>query len=287
MAEDVYQVEDEAEVETETPAPETAPDTETTEPAPEPVAPDEADAVDVGGEKMVPLSALKQLREELKILKPLAQEYAQHKPYVDFLRSHPDLISTQSRTPIATPQPEASKEPDPSAIELAKTLDLYTADGSPDHVRAGRLMKVVDQIAETKAQKAIQPYADMSAQDKSTVNFQRALSVTDQSKTYKPSPETLAVMWRGMPAEMTADERVATVMAWAAIGHDVLAGKYHRQPEPPEREPVVTESAGGRHVNRPSISEFEQRIAKLRGLKSEDWNKRTEGYRPGGAVLEE
>src|SRR5262245_51277364 len=118
--------------------PETVATLETQQPTVQPAQPpqvdqDEAQSVDVQGKgKHVPLSALKEAREENKKLKERAAKadayenwINQNKPKVDFMDQNQHLW--QQPKPQAPP-PDA----DPKLVRIAKSLDFYTTDGKPD-----------------------------------------------------------------------------------------------------------------------------------------------------------
>jgi hypothetical protein len=175
VADDVVNLEDE------TPAPvaEVPP-----EAPPAEAGPAEVDAVEVGGQKYVPVAALIAERAEKKTLKEqaqrasvLEQENAQMRPYAQFLAAHPELMNPQPRQAPAPQQPVVDAE----ALQYAKELDLYKADGNPDIEKAQRLIALQDQRAARKATEAVQPYAQSIEQQQSVHNFQNALTIKGAS----------------------------------------------------------------------------------------------------------
>ena len=125
---------------------------------------DHPEAVEVApGVKMVPLGALQAVREELKQAKPLAQraaqleqQVAQFAPYVQFLQAHPQLLTPQQPAQAAATPP--APQDDPALVELAKTLDLYTADAKPDTTRAAKIRDLTRAEAKREAQQKSQDF---------------------------------------------------------------------------------------------------------------------------------
>lgn len=250
----------------ETPVAETPPD------------PQEAEAVEVGGEKMVPLSVLLETRREAKALKEAAargqaaeQYAAQAKPYMDFLAANPHILQQPSNTPAPTGA-------DPEVEALARELDLYTPKGELDTARASKIIDRQQRIAQQAAAAAVRPVREQTAQQQSAANFQRAAAVKlpDGSTV---DPNALAQVWAGMPAELSADPQVATVLLAVAAG----AARFNGRPQvaPPGRPPLHTEDTGGTVRARPALSALDKRIIANRGMKEEDFHKATANFVKG------
>ena len=104
----------------------------------EPAAPaeDELPAVDVGGQRMVPLAEVQRLREERRTLREQAAKAAEYEaklrelePYAQFVQNNRDLLIQRAApepAPVAPPPPEV----DPDALEAARLMDFYRADGT-------------------------------------------------------------------------------------------------------------------------------------------------------------
>src|SRR5713101_1462653 len=204
------------------PAAPTAPPAPVAQPATPPPEDEHPDAVDVAGKKFVPVAALigerkqrQAFQEKAARVDELEQFAREAKPYVEFLKANPDLLKPKE----PAPSPSAAPPADPQAELLAKTLDLYTADGKPDLVRANTVRALVSQTAQQIAQQTVAPYQERSAQEQSARNFQVALSVKDANGR-SPSPQALAQIWRTIPAAQTADPNVASILALTALGLD-------------------------------------------------------------------
>ena len=261
----------------EDPTPETpAPEAQATEqPPPDP---QEAEAVEVGGEKMVPLSVLLETRREAKALKEAAargqaaeQYAAQAKPYMDFLAANPHILQQGSNTP-------APAGVDPEVEALARELDLYTPKGELDTARASKIIDRQQRIAQQAAAAAVQPVKQSAAQQQSAANFQRAAAVKlpDGSTV---DPNALAQVWAGMPAELSADPQVATVLLAVAAGASRFNGRQTVQP--PGRPPLFTEDTGGGPRAKPTLTALDKRVIAARGMKEDDYAKATATFVKG------
>jgi len=103
------------------------------------------DSVDVAGKKFVPVAALigerkqrQAFQEKAARVDELEQFAREAKPYVEFLKANPDLLKSKDSAP---PAAGAAPPADAQAELLAKTLDLYTADGKPDLSRANTMQR--------------------------------------------------------------------------------------------------------------------------------------------------
>jgi hypothetical protein len=278
------------------PPPDTpAPEPVTPEPAAPPVAaaPEEPETQEIAGQKMVPLPALQAAREEARALKQKAEQfdqvsswYAQNKPYVDFLQANPDLLKPRQATPAA-PQAPPPPETDPELIELARTLDLYTPDGKPDAVRAAKTAAFFDKRADVRTQEAVRPIQEQTYQERSQQNYRDALTMTLPNGD-KVNPEIINQIWRNGNPKDLANPNLAAFAIMAAIGMQTYTKASQPPPiQPPETTPVVTEPSGSRTPNRAPISEFEQRVANIRGISPQKYAEYTRNFRTGQSnVLE-
>src|SRR6266571_8219554 len=250
------------------------------EPPPPPPEDDHPDAVDVAGKKFVPVAALigerkqrQALQEKAARVDELETFVREAKPYVEFLKANPDLLK-----PRTTPAPSPTElPPDPQAELLAKTLDLYTADGKPDLSRANTIRTMMSHTAAQIAQQTVAPYQERSAQEQSARNFQIALTVKDANGR-SPSPQALATIWRTMSPLQTADPNVASILALTALGLDSVSAKA--PPAAPGQPAIVTEGISG-NTRRPSLSETETRVARSQGMTDAQWAEATKDFTRG------
>lgn len=271
-------------------APPAAPPDPTPQDPPVAAAPEEEalpeGAIEQAGQVMVPLAALKDARAQAKDLKTKAQAveqvqqwYQQVRPYVDFLQSHPDLL-TRGNAPAPTP---SAPEHDPAAENLARTLDLYTADGRPDAARAQVLMGVVEQLAEKKASAVVQPVQEQTLQQRSLANFH------DAANAKAPNGATVSrdILWQvwsqGDPRVLATTQGAAA--AWAlALGMQAMQPSSPTQTAPtiqvPGGPPLVTE-APGRPGARPLLTDLDQRVMNVRGIDAKKYAEYAKAFKPG------
>lgn len=245
-----------------------------------PVDPDEAQAIEVQGGKMVPLAALKAAREEAKSLRErasqadtLAAELAQARPYQQFVQQNPQLVQPQA--PVAPPS-----NADPELVELARAMDYYKADGSPDLDRAKKYDGLLTQRATKIAQQMVGPVAHSHAQTQSNSNW----SIVAQEKL--PNGQAidttlLGQMWQHLPVEQTANPAVAAMVRDLTIAAQMRKSPLPNAPPPPNSPPVHTENLGRAPQAPVRMSETERAVAAQRGMSDEKYTKLTSGFQPG------
>ncbi len=151
---------------------------------PEPAAA-EVDAVEVGGQKYVPVGAVIAERKQRQAAEKVAarvnelEEYAREsKPYVEFLKANPGLISQRQQP--AAPAPTQPEQADPQTEALAKTRNFQVALGIKD--AAGR----------SPSQAALaQIWRTMPASQTADPNVASILALTAlglDSVSHKPAP---------------------------------------------------------------------------------------------------
>lgn len=265
----------------------------TQEPPQDPAEEDHPEAVEVQpGVKMVPLSALHGIRDELKALKPMAQraseleqQVQQFAPYVQFLQAHPELLTPQPAAQRQAPAPQD----DPALVELARTLDLYTADAKPDTARAAKIRDLTRGEATAAAQQALQPVQERSWEQSAAQNLTWMVSQKDAFG--RPLEERYVVesvrsiygsLPRGEALRVLADSRVAELITDIAVSRQSRAKPYTAQPQAPTAPALHVESAGGAtpvHVS-------EDHTKRL-GVKHESYVAAAKRYQPGKSnVLE-
>lgn len=260
--------------------------------APEPPQePEEEEAVDVNGTRLVPLSALKQVREELKAVRgqasqaqQLAQQLAETRGQLQGYQQ----VTQQLQAQRQAPEPKESKV-DPNALKFAQRLDLYRQDASgqavPDTDKAAELLAIIEQVADQKASARMQPLQQQSAQQASARNYQWAIGIKDPSGR-QVDQSVITEIWKAFPAEYTANPQVAQTLVYTALGMDRM--RQQAQVQPPAGPPVHTEGVGGNPRNRPVMSELERKIAADRGVDEKKWASLTDGFVKGRPnVLEE
>jgi hypothetical protein len=252
-------------------------------PAEPPADPDEAAALEVQGGKYVPLDALKTVRSENKELKTRAAEADQLRQTVAQLQGSLATFQQLQQQQPRPPETPTSGSPDPRLEKLARSLDYYKPDGTPDLHRAAVHAELIREQATEIAQQWVQPLQQNAAQQQSAANYQQALR-TAAPNGMKPKAETLTWMWRNLPPEYTADPRVAQVLPALALGLDTLQGgsPLPAQPAPPGNPPVMTEAVGGNQPRqRTTLSETERAVLAGRGISDETYGKLTKDFKQG------
>jgi hypothetical protein len=264
-----------------TPAPPADPITPPAEPV-VPTDPDEAQAIEVQGGKMVPLAALKAAREEAKQgkeaigrVQQLEQELAQARPYQQFVQANPGVLA-----PAQAPAPPVSPDADPELVELARSLDYIKVDGSPDLERAAKHQKIIQKQAEKIAQRMVEPVALGHAQQMSNTNW----SVIVQQKMPNGQPvdaKILGEFWQHMPVDKTADPRVAAMIRDLAYTEQMRRNPLPNTPPPPNAPPIHTENLGRGPAPATRMTPTERGVAAQRGMTDEKYGKLTSDFTPG------
>lgn len=266
------------------------------EPQVEPPAPTEDDipeAVEVSpGQRVVPVGVVKALREELRQLKPLAEQAQQLdayvrdvRPYVEFLKANPNLLQPQTQ-----PQP-AAPQTDPALVELARTLELYDpATGQPDVARAAKIRDLTRAEAQAIADQRIAPLQEGTHEQRAAANLQAILATKDadgrplEQQYVVQAVQTITSSLPSAEAKrILADPKVAQLLRLTALGMQASAKKSG--PVPPTEPPLHVESPGG--GGGVVLSEDSRRLAKLAGIPEKDYAERAKRFQPGRSnVLE-
>ena len=263
-------------------------------PVPEPPPdPDEVGAVQIQEGKYVPVAALAQARADVRQLKEVAskvpameQELAQLRGSLQTYQQVQQQL--QNARPPAVPQ---TPQTDPRLVQLARSLDYFKGDGTPDLDRAAAHRELVREEARQMAQEMVGPLQQQTHQTQSQANFHQALSMVPENLREKMRPQ-LQQFWATLPPNYTADPRVAAAMPALALGMDILQGGGSKlQPAPPANAhpPVVTESVGGgTRRTGPTLSEAEQLVIRSRGMSDKTYQEHTKNFVKGRTnVLED
>lgn len=264
--------------------------------APEPPAdPDEAQSVEMQGGKYVPIHVLHAVREQNKALKQKAEEFdqtigyvRQAAPYIEFLKQNPTFMTQTAQqtqpTPVTTTQPA-----DEAAESLARTLDLYTADGKPDVKRAQTIRQIIKSEAQTEAEAKVKPLAESTQRERVSYNYQRALASLTDRGGHAHERQAVDALWARTDPNILATEDGAAATVALALGLIAMSGQQPRAVAPPQQPPpVVTERPGSRQPNVAPLGQLEEKIAGMRGVKASDWQSLTRNFNPGRpSVLED
>jgi hypothetical protein len=270
---------------------------EPTPPAPEPPpapvqtqedAEPEGTIVNPGGEKLVPLGALagarekaRQEREAREKVEAEVAELRERTKEIDTIRTA--WQAAQPAIQLARQQQQQQQKPvgplsEQDAIEMAKDLDLYKTDGTPDIGRAQRIAARQEALAAKSAQQYVAPLQQQNAQQQSAANLQ-AVSQWKDGSGASVDPAILREVWGLMPAEMTAQPNIARVMYSVAVGETLLRGKHKvpTQPPPPAQH---TESVGGAPQAR-ELSQFERNFIQTTDMKPKEYEDISSRFKPG------
>lgn len=250
-----------------------------------PADPDEADAIELPQGKMVPLPALKAAREELKHVKAQLQassadvQYAQqNRGLLDFIKQHPEVLAPR-QAPVHAPAAA-----DPQLVELARALDYYKTDGSPDLDRAAKFSAIIDSTAEKKARAMVEPVAGTLLHQQSQRNWESAV----QEKLPNGQPidvKLLTSAWTDVlqypnAAHILADPKAVKVIINTVKMQQLESGVLPQQPAAPGQAPVRTEAIGHAPRTKVVISEAERAIVGGR-MTDQKYTELTKDFKPG------
>jgi hypothetical protein len=256
-----------------------------------------------GKARYVPVSALSGARGEIRTLKAeletakagsakatqleqqiaaLSQQVSQMTPYVQAYHA-----AAQQQQPVA--------EDDTDAIELARTLDLYTPEGKPDLDKAKKTQALINKLAGHQVQAAVAPMQQQSLAQRSQHNLNRALNTEVRGR--KPDPAITRALWARLDPAVTANEEQAKLLVIQALGMGVLqddgapapaprtaSGQFTKATTEEIPPPLHVERAGGKDTthNDSPLSDAEKAFAKSAGLTDKEYLERSRtmpGYR--------
>lgn len=275
------------------PPPDTPPpaDPPPADPPPPPPNPEDADPDGTieatGGVKFVPLSALAAARQaareakaEVAALKPkadLADQVAREWQAAQPILERAKQITSQPPPPKETPKGPLS---DQEAVEYAKDLDLYRADGTPDTDRAQRLAARQDALADRRAQQYVAPLAEQNAVGQSRANFEQAANFKQPQTGLQVDRAILEQVWSTVPPHLSAQPNVAMVLWQTALGQMVIQGKLKPGAAPPP-PPVITEGLGGGGGGRAELSAVERGLSAAAGMTTKEFQETSARFKPG------
>lgn len=228
------------------------------------------------------------LKTQAERASALETELNQARPYLEFMRNNPQLLQPRQPEPQAPPPPDA----DPRAVQAARLMDFYTADGKPDVNRGAEWIRLQEDIASGVAQKAMAPTVQQSLQDKAQSNYTmlRNFKLPDG----KPLRQDIVDgIWQAAAREPNglatlANPQSVQALALLAIGAHSLSVPGPTAP-PALTPPVVTEPVGGRATTpQVRLSGIEERTLKQSNLSPTKYQELTKDFKPGVSnVLED
>ena len=270
-------------------APPQAPPAAPPEPEPPPVEPptdDDPDALDIQGQQVVPVGVVKNLRGKLRDANAVLAQVPTLQQQIAQLQGQVQTFQSLQQTLQQPPAPQGPTPDDPELVELARSLDYYKTDGTPDIARAVKHANIIQRYVTQGTQQAMQPVQQTLAQQKSQANFYNVVNQANQAG-HQLDQQALWNVWQTLPAHITADPGAAATVLASFIGAQIL-GKP-RQPAPPGRPPLVTENVGNAPPRATApVSDATRQVLKQRGLDEKTYNESTKDFRPGRTnVLEE
>lgn len=290
------------------PAPEETTEQAETEQAAPPADDDisDADVIEVpdssaqdGKVKLVPLSAVTTVRAKLskaneelastrtsaarstELEGQIAQLQGQLQQYAPVVQAYNAMVAQQQAPPPQAPQDS------PEAMELARNLDLYTADGKPDAVKAAKILGMMGTMAQSAAQQHVQPLAQHTVSQQAHQMFNRALN-TKAPDGSQPHPDDLKAVWSRLDPSVTATVDGAKQVWIQALGMSQLAGRAIKATTTQQGQratngqflkadipaPLHTEKAGGKDSpEAATLSEAERKYIKSEGITEAEYLK--------------
>ena len=251
-----------------------------------------------GKAKYVPLSALSGARSELRELKGQLEQAKAGSARAEQLEQQIAALTAQVQqmAPFVQAYQAAVQQPAPSGpaelsadehaelTELARTLDLYDAQGQPDVQRAQKVAALVDTRAGRQAQASVAPIHQHTVSQQAAYMLARA-KATAAPNGQKPDPTVLEAIWARLDPAIVATPdgaRQAWIQAFglSAMGSPTTAaparnanGQFTpQQPAAAIPDPLHTERAGGRDTPATMpLSDMERRMAKDMGLTEQEY----------------
>jgi len=236
-----------------------------------------------------PVAAVIALRRELQELKPVAKRAQEMeaalndaRPYVEFLKAHPELLRPQQ----AAPQPAKEPDPqdDPALVGLAQKLELYDAStGKPDTARAAEIRNMMRAEAQAIAKQEMAPVTERTHQTQLQANLQWMSQLKDaDGRPLEGSfiNSTLKAIYGALPEKealrVLADPHVAEVVGYTALGRQAASKKS--APKGPASAPLHVETAGG--GSEIALSESSKKLARLVGKSDKEWTESAKRFKP-------
>lgn len=256
-------------------------------PAPEPVAEEGDDVIEIPtGEKLVTLTALtnaraktKELKDKVAELEATAGQSAAKDAQLAALQQQleqamPLAQAYQAAVEAQRNQPPAKQEPTPAEMakfeKVAKQLDFYKTDGTLDLDRAKSHMELIREEAAEIARASVQPIHQQNISQQSSLMYQRAL-ITKGADGAQPDPEILRTYWGRVDPNLTATPEGAAQIWNAALGATYAIGKAPKKQDPIP-DPLLVEKAGGRDVEAGiTMTPADSRLARELGMTDKEY----------------
>lgn len=225
---------------------------------------------------------IQQLQEKANRFDEASQYLDQAKPIIEQIKANPDLVRL-AKNPPKVEEPLGPLSPE-EAVEMAKDLDLYKADGSPDTARAQKIAKRQESLAERKAQQYVAPFHQQNAIQQSAHMRNLVLSQKDEQGNAKFDPQAVDAVWKLVSPEESAKPEIANALAIFSLG--LMAQKGTLPKQTPAAAPIHTESVGGGGKGAPALTAVGERMQAASGLSKKDYLALRETVTDGPNVLE-
>lgn len=219
---------------------------------------------------------LEPARQKAQKYDEAAQYLQQAQPIIEALRARPDLVA-MAKNPPPKVEPKGPLSDD-QALEHAKALDLYKADGTPDTDRAQNVAKMYAGIAEQKTQQAIAPFQQNQALQQSHQNKNYILSLKDAAGNALVDPTALNTVWKDVPAELSSRPEVANLLYLTALGLQTQSGKG---PKGQQAAPLHTESLGGGKPGPETLTKSDEAFMRASSMPQKEFVATRASYKEG------
>ena len=247
----------------------------------------EANTIEIPtGEKLVPLSAVTNLREKLKDAKAggkeaaslreqLAASQAQNAQLAPNAEAYRSMLYMQSQQPVAPAAPAAPTGPDPELVEIARDFDLYTPEGEPDLHRAQKHLTRETARAERISQAAMAPLVHQNVTTQARGLIERSKATKHPQTGEGLDPAILDGLFRQIASQpgglqtLADPEQMKHLWVYASGLSPAAAAQVTKEALPP---PMVRERAGGRTPDAAApMSTSEKRAAKDAGMSEKEY----------------
>lgn len=220
----------------------------------------------------------------------LEAEANQMRPIVNALAAHPNGVAMLQALVQGQPLPPPQQTgPDPELVSIAEDLGLYTLDGQPDLVKAGRIAQRQAHVARQAVQQAVQPMQQQTVSERAHVGRNALWTQAHQPENKDVDPGVLGELLKLLPDQLIADQGVQSLVWTLATGATTLQRNRGQAPPVPQPQPgvasqqppVFTESAGGRVRPQTQLAAPFQALLKKAGLTDKDVQTSLGKYVPG------
>jgi hypothetical protein len=255
-------------------------------------------AVEMGGNKMVPLSALiaakregKVSRDRVKELEPVAARVTEiggqletAQPIINAILNNPKLRAAALREANGTrTTADTTEQPDDADLTaFAEDSGWYLADGvTPDAARAQRVLSRLDARHGKQTADQIRPLAGMTLNNKASANIAEAMKAEDDNGTPWATRESILEVAKELPPHLLADPAVVNLVLNSAIGMD---RRKNRTPKPAEEPLYMERQGGGGKAREVALTAFERRHLESSGISEKDYRASTAKLGTGRSI---